>query len=70
MLVPAGTSREIIGRLNTELNKAVTAPDMKSKLASAGVEPLTSTPEEFGNFIKSEAARFSRVIKDAGIKGE
>ena len=43
---------------------------MKPKLAQAGVEPLTSTPEEFGNFIRSEAARFEKVIKEAGIKGE
>jgi tripartite-type tricarboxylate transporter receptor subunit TctC len=70
LLAPAGTPREIINRLNAELIKAVTAPDMQPRLAQAGVEPLTSTPEEFGNFIKSEAARFDKVIKEAGIKGE
>jgi tripartite-type tricarboxylate transporter receptor subunit TctC len=70
MLAPAGTPREIINRLNAELIKAVTASDMKPKLAQAGVEPRTSTPEEFGNFIRSEAARFDKVIKEAGIKGE
>ena len=70
MLVPAGTPREIISRLNAEFTKAVTAPEMKAKLAAAGVDALTSTPEEFGNFIRSEAARFAKVIKDAGIKGE
>jgi tripartite-type tricarboxylate transporter receptor subunit TctC len=70
MLAPTGTPREIIARLNSELAKAVSAPDMKPKFASAGVEPLTSTPEEFGAFIRSEAARFARVIKDAGIKAD
>lgn len=70
MLAPTGTPREIIGRLNTELARAVTAADMKPRFASAGVEPLTSTPEEFGRFIRSEANRFARVIKDAGIKPE
>jgi tripartite-type tricarboxylate transporter receptor subunit TctC len=70
MLAPTGTPREIITRLNTELAKSVSAPDMKPKFASAGVEPLTSTPEEFGAFIRSEAARFARVIKDAGIKAD
>ena len=70
MLAPAGTPREIINRLNAEFTKATTAPDMQPRFATAGVEPLTSTPEEFGNFIKSEAARFAKVIKDAGIKGE
>jgi tripartite-type tricarboxylate transporter receptor subunit TctC len=70
MLAPTGTPREIINRLNAELIKAISAPEMKPKFASAGVEPLTSTPEEFGAFIRSEAARFARVIKDAGIKGD
>ncbi len=70
ILAPAATPREIINRLNAELNKAVTAPDMKSKLAANGVEPLTGTPEQFGNFIRSEAARFAKVIKDAGIKAD
>ena len=70
MLVPAGTPREIINRLNAEFTKATTAPDMQPRFATAGVEPLTSTPEEFGNFIKREAARFAKVIKEAGIKGE
>jgi tripartite-type tricarboxylate transporter receptor subunit TctC len=70
MLAPAGTPREIIGKLNAEIVKAVNAPDMKDKFATAGVEPMTSTPEEFGKFIQSEAARFAKVIKEAGIKGE
>lgn len=70
MLAPAGTPREIISRLNAEFTKATTAPDMQPRFATAGVEPLTSTPEEFGNFIKREAARFAKVIKEAGIKGE
>jgi tripartite-type tricarboxylate transporter receptor subunit TctC len=70
MLAPAGTPRDIIARLNAELVKAVTAHDMQPRLAQAGVEPLTSTPEEFGLFIHSEAARFDKVIKEAGIKGD
>ena len=70
MLAPAGTPREIINRLNVELTNAVTAPDMKPRLTQAGVEPMTSTPEEFGKFIQSEAARFDKVIREAGIKGE
>lgn len=70
MLAPAATPREIINRLNAEINKAMTAPDMKSKLAANGVDPLTGTPEQFGNFIRSEAARFAKVIKEAGIKAD
>jgi tripartite-type tricarboxylate transporter receptor subunit TctC len=70
ILAPTGTPREIINRLNTELAKAVYALDMKPRFAQAGVEPLTSTPDEFARFIQSEATRFGKVIKEAGIKGE
>jgi tripartite-type tricarboxylate transporter receptor subunit TctC len=70
ILTAAATPRDIITRLNGELTKALTAPDLKERLAGAGIEPMTSTPEQFGNFIRSENARFAKVIKDAGIKPE
>ena len=70
ILAPAATPREIIARLNGELVKALTAPDLKERLATAGIEPVTGTPEQFAAFIKSETARYATVIKDAGIKPE
>jgi len=70
ILAPSGTPRDIINRLNAELGKAVQSPDMKPRFAQAGVDPLTSTPDEFARFIQSEATRFGKVIKEAGIKGE
>jgi len=70
ILAPTGTPRDIVSRLNAELGKAVQSPEMKPRFAQAGVEPLTSTPDEFARFIQSEATRFGKVIKEAGIKGE
>lgn len=70
ILAPAATPRDIITRLNTELTKALASPDLKERLGSAGIEPMTSTPEQFGAFIKSETVRFAKVVKDAGIKPE
>ncbi|MGH8620527.1 MAG: Bug family tripartite tricarboxylate transporter substrate binding protein [Burkholderiales bacterium] len=70
ILAPAGTPREIVNRLNSEIHKALASADLKQRFASAGVEPLPSTPEHFSGFIKSEMARYSKVIKDAGIKIE
>ena len=70
ILAPAATPREIINRLNAELNKVISAPDMKEKMALNGVDPLGSTPEQFRDFIRIESVRFGKVIKDAGIKGE
>jgi tripartite-type tricarboxylate transporter receptor subunit TctC len=57
-------------RLNAELIKALSAPEMKERLGAAGIEPVTGTPEQLATFIKSETVRFAKVIKDAGIKPE
>jgi tripartite-type tricarboxylate transporter receptor subunit TctC len=70
ILAPAATPRDVISRLNAELNKAVSAPDMKEKFTTNGVDPLTGTPEQFRDFIRSESIRFGKVIKEAGIKPE
>jgi tripartite-type tricarboxylate transporter receptor subunit TctC len=70
ILAPAGTPREIITRLNGEFTRATASADLKERFAAAGVDPLSSTPEQFGAFIRSEATRFARVVKDAGIKAE
>ena len=70
ILAAAATPRDIIARLNSELTRALTSADLKERLAGAGIEPKTDTPEQFGNFIRSENARFAKVIKDAGIKAE
>jgi tripartite-type tricarboxylate transporter receptor subunit TctC len=70
ILTAAATPRDIITRLNGELTKALTSADLKERLANAGIEPMNSTPEQFGTFIRSENARFAKVIKDAGIKPE
>jgi tripartite-type tricarboxylate transporter receptor subunit TctC len=70
MLAPSGTPRELIGRLNAEIVKALASPDLRDKLAASGIESRTSTPEQFAEFIRSEAVRYGKVIRDAGIKGE
>jgi tripartite-type tricarboxylate transporter receptor subunit TctC len=70
ILAPAGTPREIVNRLNSEIHKALASADLKQRFANAGVEPLPSTPEHFAGFIKSEMVRYAKVIKDAGIRIE
>ena len=67
MLAPAATPRDIVNRLNQELAKAMTAPDIRERFASGGIEPLTSTPEQFAAFARAEAVRYAKVIKDANI---
>jgi len=70
ILAPAATPPAVITRLNSELVKALTSADLKKRLLDAGVEPLTSTPEEFAAFIAKETPRYAKVIKEAGIKPE
>jgi tripartite-type tricarboxylate transporter receptor subunit TctC len=68
ILAPAATPRAIIDRLNAELHKALASPELRERLANAGVEPLVNTPEQFAEFIKAELVRSAKIVKDAGIK--
>lgn len=70
LLAPAGTPRDIVRRLNSETAKAVQAADVKSKLLADGSEVFVSTPEEFEKRIVAEIAKWSKVIKAAGIREE
>jgi tripartite-type tricarboxylate transporter receptor subunit TctC len=67
ILAPAGTPRDIITRLNATWLKAAALPDTVDKMRKAGYEPLTSTPEQLAEFIKTETVRWAQVIKDAKI---
>jgi tripartite-type tricarboxylate transporter receptor subunit TctC len=68
ILGPAGISGDIVSRLNAEWVKTAAMPDTKEKMQMAlEAEPLSSTPEQFGEFIKSETVRWAKVIKDAHI---
>jgi tripartite-type tricarboxylate transporter receptor subunit TctC len=67
-LAPAGTPRNIINRLNAVWAKSAAMPDTIVRLKNVGVEPLTSTPEQYGEFLKSEIARWRKVISQANIQ--
>lgn len=68
VLAPGGTPRSMIDRLNAEIHKAMAGPDMKKALEANGAVPTVSTPDEFTDFIRSETARYAKIIKSAGIK--
>ena len=67
---PAGTPRDIVARLNTELTKIMKSPDGRERMAGAGFEAATSTPEQFAEFLQTEIARYAKVVKGAGIQPE
>lgn len=68
IVVPAKTPRAIINRLNKDVAAALTSPDVKDLLFKQGLDAAPDTPEEFGAYIKSELAKWAKVIKAAGLK--
>jgi tripartite-type tricarboxylate transporter receptor subunit TctC len=68
VLAPAGTPREIVQRLNQEFVKALQSPDIKTRLATYGLEVVGSAPEELETMITAEISKWSKVIKQAQIK--
>lgn len=67
---PAGTPADIVAKLNTEIVRIVRQPDLRDRLAAEGSVVVGDTSEEFTAFVKSEIARWGKVVKQAGIKAE
>ncbi|MGH8848379.1 MAG: tripartite tricarboxylate transporter substrate binding protein [Polaromonas sp.] len=67
VLAPAGTPKEIVARLNTELVKIINAPDFRKKMEDIGAEPIGNTPEQMARQIKDDTDRFARLVKDARV---
>lgn len=70
VLAPAGTPREVVARLNAEINRALREPDVAAKLAGAGLEAAGGTPDGFREFIQAEIARWAEVARDARTEPE
>jgi tripartite-type tricarboxylate transporter receptor subunit TctC len=65
--VPAGTPRAILTKLNAELSRAQAAPEVAERLAAAGLEPSTTTPEAFAESVKRDTERFGQLVKSLAI---
>jgi tripartite-type tricarboxylate transporter receptor subunit TctC len=70
IVVPAATPKEIVAKLNAEINRAVQSPDLRQKLALGGSEPLGGTAEQYAAYIRSELQRWSKVVRDAGARAD
>jgi tripartite-type tricarboxylate transporter receptor subunit TctC len=70
LLAPAGTPKEIVNKLNSEIAKLMNTPDTRRALYDAGVEPTPSTPEAMADYMVKEMDRWGKVVKDIGIKVE
>jgi tripartite-type tricarboxylate transporter receptor subunit TctC len=70
MLVPAGTSKEIVARLNAEAKKALADPEVRGKLSAQGFDVVGNTPDEFLAFARAESEKWAKVIRDYRIRVE
>ena len=70
VFVPAGTPKDIITSLNTEMVRALKQPDVKDKLSSQGAEAVGNTPDELDRFVRAEMAKYSKLVKASGVRAE
>ena len=70
MLAPAGTPPAIVNRLNAEIVRIINTPDVRKRLIDLGFVPVGNTPQEFAEVIKFQVGKWSKIVKDAGIRAE
>ena len=70
IVAPAATPGAIVGALNGEIVKALASADMKTFMSGLGAEPQGTTPQEFGAFIRSELAKWAKVVKESGARAD
>jgi len=70
LLAPGGTPKAIVDRMNSEVGKILAMADFREKVAAQGLEVFVSSPEQYGDLLKSEYEKFGRIVKAAGITPE
>jgi len=70
VVAPASTPREVVMRLQVEIHRVIALPEIRTKLAEQGLDIATNTPEQFAAYIKSETAKWAKLIREVGVKPE
>ncbi len=68
LVAPAATPRDVVARLNQAFVTALNAPDTKTRFSALMAEPVASSPEQFETFMKSERAKYEKVVKASGAR--
>ena len=68
LLAPAALPRELVTRINADFVRVLNTPDVREKLSTQGADPVANPPEQFGEWLKSEQARWAKLVKDTGFK--
>ena len=70
VMVPVKTPRDIVAKLHADVLKAINSPELKKTFSEQGILPHSSTPEQFADYIRKDAAKYSRLVKETGLKPE
>lgn len=70
IFAPAHTPKDVVTRLNSELNRIFTLPDVQAKLKTLGLDPVLGTPDKLAEYQRSEIAKWAKVVKESGAKAE
>ncbi|MNM97641.1 Tripartite tricarboxylate transporter family receptor [compost metagenome] len=70
VFAPANTPKDVVAKLNTELNRIFKLPDVQAKLKTLGLDPVLGTPEALATYQRSEITKWAKVVKDSGAKAE
>ena len=70
LMAPAGTPPEVIAKLSSETAKVMAQADLKERFASLGMEPMSSTPEQFAAHLRTETAKWAKIVRDSGARAE
>jgi tripartite-type tricarboxylate transporter receptor subunit TctC len=68
VFAPAGTPKEIVAKLNTEIRRILALPDVRERLTQLGADPAGNTPEQFGAYVKAEIAKWGPIVKASGAR--
>ena len=68
LFAPAGTPKEVVAKLNADARSALSGNDVKERMAGQGLFVVASTQEQFAEFLKKEIPRWTKIVKDAGVK--